>query len=181
MKYQWAIMASTLVTALSSQAKVYDCIEVNLFEVDREDISTREMARAAEIPEQTLKAIHTYVRTELNVVENGLVAKKGGEDACESTASALELKGTVTDFKPGSRVMRYMVGFGAGKQKIQIEAELYDKETSQLIKNGRVVDRKVGGWVGGSENKGKRDFAEKINKFVMKALKEKKKAKHSKG
>jgi len=66
--------------------------------------------------------------------------------------------------------MRYMVGFGAGKQKIQIEAELYDKLSGELIKKDRVVDRKIGGLVGGSENKGKRDFAEKMNNFVRVAL-----------
>lgn len=151
-------------------AKSYDCIEVNVFTVDRENISTRELARAAEIPEQMLQTIQTYVRTELNIDENGLEAKKGGEDACESAKSALELKGVITDYKKGSRMMRYMVGFGAGKQKIQIEAELYDKETGKLLKKDEVVDRKIGGLVGGSENKGKKDFAEKMNNFVRTAL-----------
>ena len=151
-------------------AKDYDCIEVNLFEVDRDNISTRELARAAEIPTETLLSIQTYVRTELNIDENGLAAKKGGDDSCEKMESALELKGTITDFKAGSRMMRYMVGFGAGKQKIQIETELYDKESGDLIEKDQVVDRKIGGLIGGSENKGKRDFAEKMNNFVRQAL-----------
>lgn len=156
--------------SVNTFAKTYDCIEVNVFSVDRENISTRELARAAEIPEQMLKTIQTYVRTELNIDENGLMAKKGGDDVCESTEKALELKGTVTDYKKGSRMMRYMVGFGAGKQKIQIEAELYDKESGELLKKDRVVDRKIGGLIGGSENKGKKDFAEKMNNFVRTAL-----------
>lgn len=163
---------SALALSVSSPllAKQYDCIEVNQFTVDREDISTRELARAAEIPAEMLLTIQTYVRTELNIDDNGLVAKKGAEDGCENPEKALELKGVVTDFKKGSRMMRYMVGFGAGKQKIQIEAELYDKATGELLKKDRVVDRKIGGLVGGSENKGKRDFAEKMNNFVRKAL-----------
>ena len=167
----FTLLALTALTSFSIHAKTYDCIEVNVFEVDRENISSRELARAAEIPDQTLMALQTYVRTELNIDANGLEAKKGGEDhACENIETALELKGTVTDYKKGSRVMRYMVGFGAGKQKIQIETELYDKASSELIKKDRVVDRKIGGLVGGSENKGKKDFAEKMNNFVRVAL-----------
>ncbi|WP_179952284.1 DUF4410 domain-containing protein [Marinicella rhabdoformis] len=164
------ISSIALFASFSSFSKTYDCIEVNVFEVDRENISSRAFARAAEIPEETLNIIQTYVRTELNIDKNGLEAKKGAEDLCPSQSSALELKGTVSDYKKGSRVMRYMVGFGAGKQKIQIEAELYDKETGELLKKDRVVDRKIGGLIGGSENKGKRDFAEKMNNFVRTAL-----------
>lgn len=168
--WTWQFCLVLFFLTTNAQAKVYDCIEVNLFTVDRENISTRALARAAEIPEQILQIIQTYVRTELNIDENGLEAKKGGDNACESVDSTLELKGTVTDYKKGSRMMRYMVGFGAGKQKIQIEAELYDKATGKLLKKDRVVDRKIGGLIGGSENKGKKDFAEKVNNFVRTAL-----------
>lgn len=163
--------ASLSLATFAIHSKTYDCIEVNIFDVDRENISTRALARAAEIPEQTLTAIQTYVRAELNIDSNGLEAIKGGEDdSCENPETALELKGSVSDYKKGSRMMRYMVGFGAGKQKIQIETELYDKLSGELIKKDRVVDRKIGGLVGGSENKGKRDFAEKMNNFVRGAL-----------
>jgi len=66
--------------------------------------------------------------------------------------------------------MRYMVGLGAGKQKIQINAQLIEKSSGKVLKSGRIVDRKIGGLVGGSENKGKRDFAEKTTKFIRQAL-----------
>lgn len=165
------LITSLFFVSFVIHSKTYDCIEINVFDVDRENISTRAFARAAEIPEQTLVALQTYVKAELNIDTNGLEAKKGSEDnSCENPETALELKGTVSDYKKGSRVMRYMVGFGAGKQKIQIETELYDKTSGELIKQGRVVDRKIGGLVGGSENKGKRDFAEKMNNFVRVAL-----------
>jgi len=89
-----------LLTSFSIHAKTYDCIEVNVFEVDRENISSREMARAAEIPDQTLMALQTYVRTELNIDTNGLEALKGGVDhSCDNLETALELKGTVLIIK----------------------------------------------------------------------------------
>lgn len=165
------LLAATLFTSCAIHAKSYDCIEVNMFTVDRENISTRELARASEIPDQILASLQTYVRTELNIDSNGLEAKKGTKDnSCKNPKTALELKGTVSDYKKGSKMMRYMVGFGAGKQKIQIETELYDKASGDLIKKDRVVDRKIGGLIGGSENKGKKDFAEKMNNFVRVAL-----------
>ena len=39
-----------------------------------------------------------------------------------------------------------------------------------VIKRDRVVDRKIGGLIGGSDNKGKRDFAGKMNNFVRTGL-----------
>jgi hypothetical protein len=150
----------------SSYAVHFNCIEVNLFSVDRDDISSRALARAASIPKETLDILQVYVRNELNIDKNGLKAVKGGIKVCEDSKKALVLDGTITDYKKGSQVMRYMVGFGAGKQKIQIEAVLKNKGTNVVIKRDRVVDRKIGGLIGGSENKGKRDFAEKINNFV---------------
>ena len=59
-----------LLVSFNASAKVYDCIEVTLFEVDRDNISTRALARAAEIPTEVLSSIQTYVRTELNLDEN---------------------------------------------------------------------------------------------------------------
>jgi hypothetical protein len=152
------------------QAKDFNCIEVNLFSVDRDNISTRAYARAASIPEETLNILQVYVRNELSIDHNGLKAVKGGEQKCENPKKALVLDGTISDYKKGSQVMRYMVGFGAGKQKIQIEAVLKNKSTNSIIKRDRVVDRKIGGLIGGSDNKGKRDFAEKMNNFVRTGL-----------
>ena len=62
----------------SSYAADFDCIEINLFSVDRDDISSRALARAASIPEETLNILQVYVRNELNIDKNGLKAVKGG-------------------------------------------------------------------------------------------------------
>ena len=63
-----------------------------------------------------------------------------------------------------------MVGFGAGKQKIETNLVLSEKKSGKVLAKERVVDRKIGGLVGGSEDKGKRDYAEKVNKFIRKAI-----------
>ena len=161
---------ATILFINSSFATEYNCIEINRFTVDKDDISSRALARATSIPEDVINILQVYVRNELNIDENGLKAVKGGDATCDDPKKALVLDGLITDYKKGSQVMRYMVGFGAGKQKIQIEAVLSIKDTMKVIKKDRVVDRKIGGLIGGSDNKGKRDFAEKINNFVRTGL-----------
>ncbi len=151
----------------------YDCIEIKLFDVDRNDFSSNAMTRATEIPEEILHDVQHVIVAEMSRdADNGLRAVKSDdpENTCDADSSTLVLSGKITDYKKGNRAVRYLVGLGFGKQKIQVQAELHDKATGRLLKNDRVVDRKFGGLAGGSAHKGKRDFAEKINNFVRTAL-----------
>jgi hypothetical protein len=65
---------------------------------------------------------------------------------------------------------RIWVGMGAGKQLIEVECVLTDKATGKVIAKERVIDRKVGGIAGGSEEKGLEDFAQKVHGFVRRSL-----------
>jgi hypothetical protein len=46
---------------------------------------------------------------------------------------ALRLEGTITKLDPGSRALRYMVGFGAGAAKAQAETRLIDVQTGAVM------------------------------------------------
>jgi hypothetical protein len=46
---------------------------------------------------------------------------------------ALRLEGTITKLDPGSRALRYMVGFGAGADKAQAETRLIDVQTGAVM------------------------------------------------
>ena len=46
---------------------------------------------------------------------------------------ALRLEGTITKLDPGSRALRYMVGFGAGAAKVQAETRLVDVQTGKVV------------------------------------------------
>ncbi len=46
---------------------------------------------------------------------------------------ALRLEGTITKLDPGSRALRYMVGFGAGAAKAQAETRLIDVQTGNVM------------------------------------------------
>ena len=99
------------------------------------------------------------------VSRNHLVPKVS-KDEC--SGKTLILGGQVTDFKKGSRSARMWIGFGAGKQKFQVQCFLKDAETGEVLARKEIIDRKVGGWAGGDEGKGESDFAEKVAKFVKK-------------
>jgi len=148
----------------------YNCIEINKLTANKAKANTRALKRASRIPKNVLADIQTFMVDEVDLDENGLQALDPNEGKCENDATSLVLGGVVTDYKKGNRVVRYMVGFGAGKQKIESILTLKDKLTGEVLAQGRVVDRKIGGLVGGSDDKGKRDFAEKVNNFIRNGI-----------
>jgi hypothetical protein len=148
----------------------FKCIEINLFTADKNNAKTRALKRAAKITELILMNIQQTIVAKIGDDTNGLIAMRTDEFNQCPQSNSLQLVGTVTDYKKDNQAMRYMVGFGAGKQKIETNVVLLNKSTGEVIAKGRVVDRKIGGIVGGSGDKGKRDFAEKINRFLLKAL-----------
>ncbi len=84
--------------------------------------------------------------------------------------SSLILTGIVTDYKKGSKAMRYLVGLGAGKQKFEVDLVLRNKKDQNVIAMKTVIDRKIGGLLRGSDEKGQYDFAEKISDFIRSSI-----------
>ena len=155
--------------AVPAEAGSYAAIEIAKFEVNREDFSTKEAERAGRIPDETLEAIQRVMITEFTRAAVVPAVRKA--DPAASPEGTLELGGRVLDFLPGNKTARYFVGFGAGQQKIEVEVLLKDKKTGAVLSRETIRDRKVGGVGGGSEDKGIRDFAEKVVTFVQEGLK----------
>ena len=166
------ISTLTFITPAAAEddgANGYTQLEVGRFEVERESFDTKEAERAGAIPEEMLDSIQRAIQGEMT--RSGLFAtvmKSGGESA--GGERTLVVSGRVTDFKAGSRTARLWVGMGAGKQLIEVECALVDRETGEVVARQRIIDRKVGGWGGGSEEKGLEDFAEKVHEFIRKSL-----------
>jgi len=152
---------------LSSQ---FDCVELELFTVDKDSIADREDARAAMIPPEMLAELRDYIAVEIPLEIPGMKTRNAPDQRCEDDQRSLTFGGRVTDYKKGSQVARYMVGLGAGKQKFAVDAVLKRKSDGSTITQGEVIDRKIGGLVGGSKDKGKEDFAEKIADFIHSGL-----------
>ena len=158
----------TLAADAPPVARTYAALEIARFEVNREDYSSKESERAGRIPDEVLDTIQRVLISEVvNAKKFATVAKAG---AAAGGEGALELGGRVVDWLPGSKVARMFVGMGAGQQKIEVECVLKDKATGQILAQETILDRKVGGITGGSEEKGIRDFAEKVMMFIDQSL-----------
>jgi hypothetical protein len=155
--------------------KDFDCVEVKRFEVGSGFISSKQEARAATIPAEKLgsmqREIAGQIPEKIRSFKSTLVAE--GSPQCPDPTRALVLSGRVTDFKEGNQALRYLVGFGAGAQKFGVLVRATRKSDGALVGEGEVVDRKVGGWVGGQAEKGLEDFAEKVATFLKGSLQSK--------
>jgi hypothetical protein len=146
-----------------------NCFNVALFTVDTDGVDTEEEARASGIPEHRLLQIQQAIAKELTAsFSTSKVLLTEGEK-CPASPESLLISGKITDFKKGNKALRYLVGFGAGAQKVQVMTSLH-KGDGQLVAEGEIVDRKFAGLIGGSENKGIKDFAEKVVAFVKQSL-----------
>ena len=164
------LAAAALFFASSTQAEdissQFDCIELELFTVNKDDVSDAGDARATLIPEGMLADLRDYIASETPLEMPGMKTRLAPEQKCEDQGRSLVFGGRVTDYKKGSQAARYFVGSGAGKQKFEVDAVLKRKGDGSVVAQGTVVDRKIGGLIGGSKDKGKEDFAEKIADFI---------------
>jgi hypothetical protein len=144
----------------------FDCIELEVFKVDYESVQSTEEERAKRIPQNVLLDLRNHIADEIPKQMPGMKTRKLPEQQCDDAGRSLVFGGRVTDFKKGNQAARYFVSFGAGKQKFEVDALLKRKGDGSILKQGRVVDRKIGGFFGGSKDKGQRDFAEKIADFI---------------
>ena len=151
----------------------FECVEVRRFETTSGGfIASKEEARAATIPAGRLLDIQRSVAGQVPEKARGLRSTLVGEGwpACPDPARALVLGGRLVDYKAGNQALRYFVGFGAGAQKFAVDVWLARKSDGSLVAREEVVDRKVGGWIGGQDEKGLEDFAEKVAGFVRDSL-----------
>lgn len=144
-------------------------LDVKRFEVDRENFSTQELERAGKIPEDALDAIqHALVGVATR--SGGFTSVRKSDASAAPAEGVVVLSGRITDFKPGNRTARLLVGMGAGAQKFEAECLLTDKATGKVLGKTTIIDRKWAGITGGDEDKGLNDFAVKVTKFVEKSL-----------
>jgi hypothetical protein len=168
-----ALVATALVVMLVTpalRAASYSCVEVEIFGIDKSDIRSKQDKRAATIPREALEAIRQSIVLEIPLSVPGMVGVAAGEEACKDPARAVILGGTMSDYKKGSKAARYFIGMGAGKQKFAVAAWIRDKASGHVLGTDEIVDRKIGGLLGGSAEKGVDDFSEKVAKFIRRTL-----------
>lgn len=161
------VLASASVCLINAQSNGKpDIIFVEQFVADGSNIESEKKAnRVDSIDPDQLAMLQKVIWRKLqreNVCPDIRLITPGEKPVVEDGKIAWVLGGRLIDYKKGNQMVRVMVGLGAGKQKFEVMVTVKDFRTGTLIKEERVVDRKVAGWVGGDEEKGMRDFAERI-------------------
>ncbi len=142
----------------------YSCVEVEKFQVDRDNFSTKELERAASIPDEDLVNLQHKIVGHLVRSQSFQKVVKAGQEHCSE--NAIIYGGTVVDYKKGNRAARILIGLGAGKQKFEVQSYLKDKKSGQMLAQKSIIDRKWAGVAGGDEDQGMNDFAEKAVRFI---------------
>jgi hypothetical protein len=133
----------------------------------------RKAERIEDIPESKLVQIQEVLWQEIKhakIFREVRILKPGEKPLLEEGQSGWVLGGQFLDYKKGNQVARYMIGMGAGKQKVEVMIDIRDAKTGVTVRKERIVDRKVGGWFGGDAEKGLRDFSERVIELINKAI-----------
>lgn len=109
------------------------------------DCSLREETPKKDIdPEE----IRIYLKNQLikKMGETRIFPKVTGDSSIVSSGQGQPLKVLtmgceITELDPGNRALRYLVGFGAGATKVQVETEIRDHQTRELYLKS--ADRRI--------------------------------------
>jgi hypothetical protein len=149
--------------------KDYRIVVVKLFKVTEPELNDEEDKKlAAEMP--------AYLQAELvrRLRESGLFARvinASETDYTQGSEKTLVLDGEITRLAPGSRALRYLVGFGAGRSKAQSEMRFLDARTGTVLMV--TADRSVAayGIFGGDSRDHLResfdDMARNVGRFLV--------------
>src|SRR5215471_13929155 len=120
--------------------KTYRRISGGPFGVTEKDISGDDDKQFAQVMPVYLQAqLVEQLRAaglfeQVTTPEDGATVAEGGK--------ALKLLGTITELSGGSRGLRFWIGFGAGRSKVQIETRLVDAESGAVLLV--TADRRIG-------------------------------------
>ncbi len=136
----------------------YQCIEVNRFGVQE----------GVKFPQDWLLTMTEEIITQLKETGKFKDICREGDKPVDPSAPMLKLVGTVTEYKPGSRAARYMIGFGAGTTKVKAHIKLIDRESGEVLFEDDVDGKVVMGVIGGESVGATRGLAKEIAKKTKK-------------
>lgn len=170
-----AVISGAILSGIvpSAQVKAPDVLFIERFSTEAGLADSGKKAeRIEDIPESKLIQIQEVLQSEIGkskMFAEVRILKSGEKPQLKEGQTGWVLGGQFLDYKKGNKAARYFIGMGAGKQKVEVMVEVRDVATGATVRKERVVDRKVGGWFGGDDEKGLRDFAERIVELLKKA------------
>jgi hypothetical protein len=142
------------------------------------EVATFDVKEGVTVPDGFLKSLAQSITTELQKTKKFTDVRQEGETSTTATTSAAAtpsaptvlVRGTITNFKAGSRAKRYLVGFGAGKSKVVAHVKYIDKATGGVLFEEDVTGDVVMGLFGGDSGGATREVAKDVAKSAKKRL-----------
>lgn len=126
--------------------------------------------QGAKIPPDFLVAIANELTEQLRKTKKFELVFLEASNPARVPEPALVLTGIVSEYRAGSRAMRYLVGFGAGKTKVVADVKLTDRKTGQVVLEDKVDGKVVIGVLGGDSMGAAKGLAKEVAKVAKKNL-----------
>lgn len=122
------------------------------------------------LPAESRDVIMTQIVEELKQLKKFKQVSNVGETIPQDAGPTVRLNGTITQYKPGSRAKRYLVGFGAGATKVVAHVTFTDAATGNLLFEKDVDGTVWIGVFGGDSSGATRGLAKEVGKVTKKTL-----------
>jgi hypothetical protein len=132
------------------------------------EVAQFDVKEGIEFPAENMDAMMGEIVSELQDIKKFKQVSRAGETPADPTAPTLQLVGTVTKYKAGSRAKRYLIGFGAGKTKVVAHVKFIDKATGKVLLERDVDGKVVLGLFGGKSKTSLRDVGKEIASVAKK-------------
>lgn len=138
----------------------YNFIEVVNFDVKDE----------VKFPPDFMKPMMDEIVSKLVDTKKFRQVMRTGDNQTDPSAPTLQLVGTVTEFKPGSRAKRYLISMGAGKTRIVTHIKFIDKASGRILYEGYASGGVSWGLFGGDSREAVTGVGKKIAEAAKKKL-----------
>jgi uncharacterized protein DUF4410 len=122
------------------------------------------------LPAESRDVIMSQIVEELKQLKKFKQVANVGETIPQDAGPTVRLNGTITQYKPGSRAKRYLVGFGAGATKVVAHITFTDVATGAVLFEKDVDGTVWIGVFGGDSSGATRGLAKEVGKVTKKTL-----------
>lgn len=133
----------------------YDTVIVEDFIIPEEDYPDKDEEQIAKIKHDKEEIMEIF---RSSLIEKILKKKKFSrvldskiQKEADNIRNALLINCTLVKFNPGSRAVRYLVGWGAGKAVFKVECVFLDKNKGEEIYRAQFESKLAGGFFGGNK------------------------------
>lgn len=134
------------------------------------EVARFEIKEGVNLPAESRDVIMSQIVEELKQLKKFKQVSNTGETIPQDAGPTVRLNGTITQYKPGSRAKRYLVGFGAGSTKVVAHITFTDAATGSLLFEKDVDGTVWIGVFGGDSSGATRGLAKEVGKVTKKGL-----------